>query len=174
MATVGVHGTSQRGSPTFILNNYEYWKKRCNGAGQTEWKCCKCQVLSCPARITTVGLRVVSSVPEHNHEGNCATAMARHAVGQMKTKMRDTVASPSAAQGAVAAALNDHVLMALPKRASLSRVLRRSRQTFNIANGQGAMPPPPTDTFLSSLTDLRTLFCVILVPVLTASLYSEI
>jgi len=73
--------------------------------------------------------------------------LAKKAIAAMKSHMTETLATPSASQGAVVAALDGHVQMALPKRSSLSRVLRRHRQIKNqVTSGGIPFPPLPTDT----------------------------
>ena len=87
------------------------------------------EIFRCKATIKTSGDAVVShSIPDHTHAGNIATARARAAVGAMKVHMQENVATPSASQGAVVSQVADSVKMALPKRASLSRMLRHHRQ----------------------------------------------
>lgn len=132
---------------TLIHNNYEFWKDKENKQGQTVWVCTKNRVFKCPARLKTENKRVIgNSNPDHNHSGNVATALARKAIGKMKEHMTETIATPSASQGSVVVHLPEHVQMALPKRASLSRVLRRHRQIKSMAsNGGAALPPIPTD-----------------------------
>jgi hypothetical protein len=64
----------------------------------------------------------------------------------MKKRMTDTLAGPSAAQGAVAATIPSSVLMALPKRSTLNRQLRRHQhKILTSGNAQSALPPCPTD-----------------------------
>src|SRR5271163_4389021 len=58
--------------------------------------------------------------------------------------MADSLATPAAARTAVASDLPDHVLMALPKKSSLSRFLRRHRQKAT-ETGDSPLPPIPTD-----------------------------
>jgi len=146
MALVGEHGTSCRGQRTFIVQSHEYWKKRENANGQTVWWCCKHQSFACPAIIKSVGLRVVGQVPDHNHEGNVATALARQAVGAMKDQLgTQPLVRPSAVVATISAQLSDDVLMALPKRATLGRTLRHFRHMKNVASGETPLPPAPTD-----------------------------
>jgi hypothetical protein len=132
---------------TLIHENYEFWKYRENNQGQTLWRCIKHQVFKCKATLKTAEGEIVGQLhPEHNHSGNVATALGRKAVGQMKSHMTENIATPSASQGAVIANLDEHVQMALPKRATLSRVLRRHRQIKTMASNTGhVLPPIPTD-----------------------------
>ena len=89
---------------TVIHRNYEYWMHRVNNNGSVMWYCCKHQTKHCKARLVTVGELLISDrQPEHTHEGNGGTAMARKAVGEMKVMMEHLGATPSAAIGAVAA-----------------------------------------------------------------------
>ena len=139
-------GVSKRGRRTLIHINFEYWKHKDNKQGQTLWACTKNRVFKCAARLKTVENVIIgNSNPEHNHSGNLATALARKAIGVMKQHMTETIATPSS-QDSVVVKLPEQVQMALPKRASLSRVLRHHRQIQSLAaNGAAALPPIPTD-----------------------------
>jgi len=64
--------------------------------------------------------------PDHTHSGNVSTALARKAVGEMKTKMNDMNATSSTSHAAVTAALDNDVLKALPKRKTVARSLQRA------------------------------------------------
>jgi hypothetical protein len=147
MADRGEFGVSKRGKRTFIYNNFEFWEHKHNNQGQTFWRCIKHQVFKCKASVKTAGLVVIGNLnPEHTHTGNVANSLARQAIGKMKQHMTENIATPSASQGAVVVNLNGQVQMALPKRASLSRVLRRHRQIKSLAANNGiALPPIPTD-----------------------------
>ena len=113
-----------------------------NSNGITLWRCCRHQTFHCKAFVRTDAATIVGNAnPEHTHNGNIATSLA-------PTKMLETIATPSSSQGAVAVNLDDHVLMALPKRQSLSRVLRRHRQIQRQV-GRDALPPNPTDVNFS-------------------------
>lgn len=142
-----VFGCSERGRETVVYRGFEYWKKRDNVCGTTAWRCKEHQRLCCRATITTSGKRVTSErQPDHNHEGNMATALSRKAVSEMKTKMAEVMATPRSSQAAVSASLDDNVLMALPKRALLNRTMQRQRQRLHItANGGIQLPPIPVD-----------------------------
>lgn len=147
MSTVGEFGVSKRGGRTFIYNNYEFWKHKTNKQGQTLWVCSKKHSFKCTARLKTLDDHVIGNLhPEHTHSGNVASALARKAIGNMKERMTETVATPSSSQGAVVANLPAHVQMALPKRASLSRVLRRHRHIQSmVANNGAGLPALPSD-----------------------------
>jgi hypothetical protein len=140
-------GVSKRGKRTLIYNNFEFWHHKDNSRGDSLWRCSKFETFKCKARVRTNGNSVKSNpTPEHTHMGNVSSALARQAVGQMKNQMTETLATPSASQGAVVVHLPGHVQMALPKRSSLSRVLRRHRFIKSMtANVAGALPPLPTD-----------------------------
>jgi len=140
-------GRSSKGKETVMLSNFEYWKHRQNLNGTVVWRCTKSVLFHCKARITTRGKQVISGVPPaHTHEGNITCSQARIAVGEMKDKMSDIGATPSSSQGAVAQHLTDHVLMALPKRATLNRALQRHRKKLAAAtNGGEGLPPLPVD-----------------------------
>ena len=123
-----VFGISTRGKPTVILRNYEYVKECDNACGTSSWRCRQHVSLKCKARLVTKDGRLIRETqPEHTHAGNVATALARKAVGEMKDAMGDLMATPSASQAAVSAVLAPHVLMALPRRATLSKSLQRRR-----------------------------------------------
>jgi hypothetical protein len=140
-------GCSSKGRATLIYRNFEYWKERDNSSGTITWRCKFHQRFQCKARVITAGDRVVSDrQPDHTHSGNLPIALARKAIGEMKDAMGETMSTPNSSQGAVAARLDNDVLMALPKRASLSRTLRLHRQTVtSAANGNLALPAIPTD-----------------------------
>ena len=122
-----VFGTSSKGKATVIYRNFEYIKERDNLCGTTSWHCQKYQSMQCKARLITSGNRIVSGrQPEHTHSGNVATAIARKAVGEMKTKVNDMNATSSSSQASVAATLDNDVLVALPKRKTVARTLQRA------------------------------------------------
>ena len=81
--------------------------------------------------------------PAHSHEGNNSTCLARRAVGEMKLRLADTLATTTLMQATVTSTLENHVLMALPKKPTLARSLHRQRRT---APEDEAMPPIPVDT----------------------------
>lgn len=89
---------------------------------------------------------ITAKLPQHTHEGNISYSLARNAVGEMKDNMSGIGATPSSSQGAVAGRLADHVLMALPKRATLNRPLQRHRTKLAAAtNGGVGLPQLPVD-----------------------------
>jgi hypothetical protein len=147
MSEIGTYGASKKGNKTFILNGHEYCKHRDKENGHVIWRCVKVRVLKCKAVVITDGLRVVNDdKSDHNHEGNIARVLSRKAVGDMKSRMSDSVGGSSAVQGAVQVDLPPHTLMALPKKASLSRVLRRQRQkVLATDHNETALPRLPTD-----------------------------
>ena len=64
----------------------------------------------------------------------------------MKKKMTETVTTPNSSSGAVMVDLVPHVLMELPKRSSLNRVLRRHRhKTLSFDANAQTLPPISTD-----------------------------
>lgn len=137
-----VFGTSTKGKRTLIYKNYEYVKECANVNGTVSWRCRFVKKFKCKARLVSLDDRVVAEKqPEHTHGGNIANSLARKAVGEMKEAMGDLMATPSASQASVSATLSDDVLMALPKRATLSRALQRTRQKVVTA----ALPAIPTD-----------------------------
>jgi FLYWCH zinc finger domain/MULE transposase domain len=147
MASEIEFGRTKRGKETLLVNNFEYWFEKQNGQGEKLWRCCKRQSFHCKAFIRTRGTSVVDKrCPEHTHQGNVAASLARKAVADMKVKMTETIATPSSSQAAVIVQIGPQVQMALPKRASVSRVLRRHRQIkMQIGGTRSTLPPPPTD-----------------------------
>jgi len=167
-----MYGASKQSAQTLIYKKIEYWKKRSSPNGRTYWRCSKYRSLSCHGTVVTDGLRVFSNLsPEHTHEGKVATSLARKAVAGMKAKMVETIATPSSSQGAIAATLDDHVLMALPKKTTLCRLLRRHRKWHVNAGTGNALPPTPIDLFSNFRNILKTSYCSILNPATIASLY---
>ena len=72
--------------------------------------------------------------------------MARQAVGEMKEQLsQQPLIRPSAVVAAMSAKVTDEVLQVMPRRATLGRALRHSRQMTGIATGQVPLPPAPTD-----------------------------
>lgn len=140
-------GRSSKGKQTLMLSNFEYWKHRENINGTVVWRCSKSVLFHCKGRITTRGTQVLTAtLPQHTHEGNISYSLARNAVGEMKDNMSGIGATPSSSQGAVAGTLPDHVLMALPKRATLNRALQRHRKKLAAAtNGGLGLPQLPVD-----------------------------
>jgi len=61
--------------------------------------------------------------------------LARKAVGEIKTKMIEMNATSSSSQASVAAALDNDVLMALPKRNTVARSLKRAREKATTVAG---------------------------------------
>jgi len=76
---------------------------------------------------------VSSRDPGLNHTGNVSIAHARKAVGEMKNKLTDLTVAPSSSQAAVMSELPDDNLMALPRRATVSKALRRHRKNVTDA-----------------------------------------
>jgi len=142
-----VFGTSSKGKPTVIYQNFEYVKERDNHCGTTSWHCQKYQSMQCKARLLTSGNHIVSNRQlEHTHSGNVATALGRKAVGEMKTKKSHMNATSSTSQASVIAALDNDVLMALPKRKTLASTLQRARlKAATAAAGGTPLPPVPSD-----------------------------
>lgn len=92
------------------------------------------------------GRVVADRQPDHTHDGNVAKALARKAVGDMKVNIGKLTATPSSSQATVATKLDDQVLMALPKRATINRALQRRRQKLNgQANGGNPLLPIHVD-----------------------------
>lgn len=140
------YGTSKRGKQTVIHHNYEYVRDKNNVNGTISWRCCKYVSKKCKARIVTKDDQVVSGrEPEHTHTGNVSTSLARKAVGEMKAALSQVDVTPHAAYAAVASTKPDDVLMALPKRTTIARCLRRHKHKINNVDAQGfSLPPVPT------------------------------
>ena len=74
------------------------------------------------------------------------TTLAMSAVGEMKNKITDLTVAPSSSQAAVMSELPDDTSMALPRRATVSKALRRHRKKVtDAANGDTALPAIPKD-----------------------------
>lgn len=142
-----VFGCSSKGNSTVIHCNFEYTKHRDNVNGTTAWRCIKSVQFHCKARLTTRGGQIINvQNPQHTHNGNGSTALARKAVANMKSAMECIGATPSSSQGTVSANLTDDVLMALPKRPTMTRALQRHRQKIITNNNGGVvLPPLPVD-----------------------------
>jgi len=112
--------------------------------------------MKCNARLTTSGDQVVSSSDlDHNHTGSVGIARAQKAVGEMKNKITDLTVAPSSSQVAVMSELPDDTLMALPRRATVSKAFRRHRKKVtDAANGDH---PFQLSQKICSLTFLRVL-----------------
>ena len=94
-----IYGTSELGCKTFIYRNFEYYRARDNISGTTSWRCSKYQRFKCKARLVTSVVRVVSDrQPDHTHEGNVATSLARRAVGEMKNNIVGLNTTPSSSR----------------------------------------------------------------------------
>ena len=140
-------GTSTKGCPTVICGNFEYVKFRENKNGQTYWRCKMFQRFKCKAHLTTEGDRIVTNNEQgHTHEGNIATSLARKAVAEMKNKMGESSSTPAAVIGSISRRLDNHVLMALPKRSTLTRTLQRRRAILADNENEVVLPQPPADT----------------------------
>lgn len=109
----------------------------------TVWRCSMARKLKCKANVVSDGRKVVRvNNDEHNHEGCIAKYRAKAAVCKMKALMSATTGGPSAIQGAVSADLPDDVLMALPRKSTLTRTLRRhNRKNFVLATSRLLCPP---------------------------------
>ena len=141
------YGLTSKGKPTVIYRNFAHVKKIDNVCGTVSWRCRYNQTLKCKARLVTSGNMVISNrQPDHNHAGNVASSYARKALRDMKNKMSELSATPSSSQAAVMSQLEDHVLMALPQRSTVSKTLcRHKRKTTSSENGGRPLPAIPTD-----------------------------
>lgn len=141
----GELGVSTKGKSTFVFNGYEFCKHRTTKEEFTVWRCSMSRKLKCKANVVSDGPKVVRvNNGEHNHEGCIAKYRAKAAVCKMKALTNATTGGPSAIQGAVSADLPDDVLMALPRKSTLTRTLRRHRQK-EFCSGSNIATPLPTD-----------------------------
>ena len=137
---------SKRGHKTLLYRGFELWFHTELKSGSVVWRCVKKRSCTCKAVVITKELIVVGGKDtSHTHEGNNCSGLARRVIGEMKGRLADTLATPGVTQAVVASTLRNEVLMALPKKSSLSRVLRRHRQHLQ-AIGEESMPPLPMDT----------------------------
>ena len=96
MSEMAMYGASKRGCKTLIYRGSEFWHHRVLKNGNVVWRCSKSQRYKCQATVGADGLRVVSNhKPAHSHEGNNSTCLARRAVGEMKLRLVDTLATPA-------------------------------------------------------------------------------
>ena len=72
------------------------------------------------------------------------TSLAKTAVQMMKARMKELNATPGTVQAAVLPTLTNDVMMALPKRQTLNRILQNTRQQSQTTSG---LPPVPRDCF---------------------------
>ena len=93
-----------------IHKQYQFVKHRKYASGNIQWCCKLYQSSKCQARLTTKNDEIVSNCdPEHNHSGNKENIMARQAVVEMKDKMSDILATPSAVIASVVTQLEPDV-----------------------------------------------------------------
>ena len=111
-------GVTSKGGRTACYHNYEFWQHRVTLKGTVVWRCIKHASMSCKACLVTFGNEVSGADPVHNHDVGIASV--RHAVTKMKRKVEEFGAGPSHAIAAVCADISDEVMMALPKKQSLS------------------------------------------------------
>ena len=75
-----VYGFSSKGKRTLLYRGFAYIKEYDNVCGTTSWRCRYNKSLKCKARLVTDASQVVADKqPDHNHEGNMATSLARKA-----------------------------------------------------------------------------------------------
>ena len=97
-------------------------------------KICKCRCKlykssKCQARLTTKIDEIVSNCdPEHNYSGNKGNIAARQAVVEVKDKMSDILATPSAVMASVVIQLEPDVLMALTRKQTLKRTFQKASE----------------------------------------------
>jgi hypothetical protein len=142
-----MYGLSKRGKKTLIYHNFEYSQERVNSNGTVSWRCTKFQKCKCKARVLTDRTRVIRDrQSDHTHSGNVESSLARKAMGEMKDKMSEPTVTPNTALTAILPTITAGVMMALPKRPTIARALRRHQQKINATNNGGqAMPQKPNN-----------------------------
>ena len=141
-------GVTSKGNPLLIHKQHEFIKHRKYATGNIQWRCKFYQSSKCQARVTTRNNEIVSNCdPEHNHSGNKEHILARQAVVEMKDKMSEASATPSAVIASVITHLEPNVLMALPRKQTLKRTLNRKRQKLQNDLGATLSPLPKDKTF---------------------------
>ena len=150
MTNIAIYGKSKRGKKTLIYRGFEFWKHRVMNNGHIIWRCNKYRIFKCKATVEADGIRVFGSgIVEHNHEGNVAIALARRALGKMKKKIENISSNPCTIRATVTSQLPAYVLMALPKRTSVNRILRRHRQkTLYTDENKSQLTTPTNMDFL--------------------------
>ena len=134
-------GISRKNARTLLLRGHEFWRKKTLKSGAEVWRCSKWRTCRCNATVVTRDERVVKNAePEHTHQSNQSTIMARNSIVEMKRHTVENGSTPAAAIAAVSATLPGHIKMALPDKSVIARNLRRGRQK---AQGQEAAPLPP-------------------------------
>ncbi|KII67891.1 hypothetical protein RF11_13649 [Thelohanellus kitauei] len=120
------------------------------------WRCRKLEHDVCQTTLRTNGDRVVCPDLGHTHFGNGSQALARRAVGQMKESISQEIAAPSSVQAFIMVTLDDHVLVALPKRSILNQYMRHSRNSSMVS--KNLIFPP----LLHGLTSIHQTYSEIL------------
>ena len=115
---------------------YQFVKHRKYASGNIQSSCKLYQSSKCQARLTTKSDEIVSNCgPERNHSGNKEDILARQAIVEMKDKMSDISATPSAVIASVVTQLEPDVLKALPRKQTLQRTLNRKRRKLQSDSG---------------------------------------
>ena len=87
----------QKKKPLVIHKQYKFVKHRKYTSGNIQWRCNLYQSSKYQARLTTENDEIISNCDtEQNHFGNKKNILARQAVVEMKDKMSDILATPSA------------------------------------------------------------------------------
>ena len=143
MENKAMYGISKRGRKTLIYQDFEFWQHRIKNDGNIMWRCNKSRELKCKATIEAADSNVVSlGVVEHNHESNVASALAKLAVSTMKKQITESSSNPSSILTEVSSQLSAGVLIALPKKSSVTRILRRHRQkALATYDNKNSLPP---------------------------------
>ena len=143
-------GVTLKGKSMVIHKQYQFVTHRKYATGNIQWRCKLYQSSKCQARLTTKNDEIVSNCDsEHNHSGNKENIMALQAVVEMKDKMSDILATPSAVFASVVT-LEQDVLMALPRKQTLKRALNRKRQKLQSDSGATLLPLPIDMSFTFS------------------------
>lgn len=75
-------GYAKHGCENALCNGFEFCKQRLDIKCEVNGRCCKYELLKCPARIKTLETRIVQ-MSQHDDEGNSARSKAKQAVFQM-------------------------------------------------------------------------------------------
>ena len=99
MEDSGVYGVSKLEKRTMIYRGFEFWYHKVLKNDRVVWRCCKYRTLKCKATVVADGLHIeVNKNPQHTHDGNNLQALSRKAVGDMKLRQTDSLATQSATQ----------------------------------------------------------------------------
>ena len=147
-------GVTSKGKPLVIHKQFEFVKHRKYASGNIQWRCNLYQSSKYQARLMTKNDEIISNCDtEHNHLGNKENILACQAIVEMKDKMTDISATPSATIPSVVTQL---------AAIEIEGTLNRKRQKLQSDSGAN-LPSLPTDitfTFPDQFQDLILLTSV--------------